>query len=58
MNDEHRIRNLDSDLEESNRHQHHHNPHHHPHLPHQTLLNMHHQRFTVADIKTEPRMTD
>ena len=47
------MRNLDSDREEANR------DHHQPHrLPHQTLLNMHHQRFIVADIKTEPRMTD
>ncbi|CAF0869020.1 unnamed protein product [Rotaria sp. Silwood1] len=53
INEEHRMKNLDSDTEETNR-----DHHQHQRLPHQTLLNMHHQRFMVADIKTEPRMTD
>jgi hypothetical protein len=55
INDEHRMRNLDSDPEETNRDHHHHQ--HHP-LPHQALLHMHHQRFMVGDIKSEPRMSD
>jgi hypothetical protein len=41
------MKNLDSDPEETN--------HHHQH---QGLLHMHHQRFMVADIKAEPRMSD
>ncbi|CAF4515993.1 unnamed protein product [Rotaria magnacalcarata] len=51
LNEESRMKNLDSDIEETNRD-------HHQRLPHQTFLNMHHQRFMVADIKIEPRMTD
>ncbi|CAF3628051.1 unnamed protein product [Adineta steineri] len=57
LNDEHRMKNLDSDPEETNRDQHHHHQQHH-HLPHQALLHMHHQRFMVADIKAEPRMSN
>jgi hypothetical protein len=48
------MKNLDCDTEETN-HDHHHQHHH---LPHQALLHMHHQRFMVADIKTEPRMSN
>lgn len=51
VNDDHRMKNLDSDSDELNR-DHSHN------LPHQALLHMHQQRFMVADIKAEPRMTD
>jgi hypothetical protein len=53
ISDEHRMKNLDSDPEENNR-----DHHQHHHLPHQALLHMHHQRFMVADIKSEPRMSD
>lgn len=51
INEEHRMKNLESDTDDMNRD-------HHQRLPHQTLLNMHHQRFMVADIKAEPRMND
>jgi len=47
------MKNLDCDTEETN-----HDHHQHHHLPHQALLHMHHQRFMVADIKTEPRMSN
>ncbi|CAF0828224.1 unnamed protein product [Adineta ricciae] len=56
LNDEHRMRIVDSDPDETNReHQH---LQQHSHLPHQALLQMHHQRFMVADIKAEPRMSN
>ena len=56
LNDEHRMRIVDSDPDETNReHQH---VQQHSHLPHQALLQMHHQRFMVADIKAEPRMSN
>lgn len=61
MNEEHRMKSLDSDSDEINRDHHPHphgHPHPHHHLPHQALLHMHHQRFMVADIKAEPRMSD
>jgi hypothetical protein len=52
IHDDHRMKNLDSDPEETNR------DHHHHHQQHPALLHMHHQRFMVADIKAEPRMSD
>jgi len=58
INDEHRMKNLDSDPDETNRDHHHHHHHQHHPLQHQASLHMHHQRFMVADIKAEPRMSD
>lgn len=49
LNDDHRMKTIESEADDLN---------HDHHLPPQALFHMHHQRFMVADIKAEPRMTD